>query len=66
MIGNGDKDISLAHACVCVVNARSVDDYNRFSADFGLDDANLAGARLETLADLLHPGSDEVDELVEA
>jgi len=53
MTGNICEDIGLSHARTSVVNTRSINDHNGFPANLGLDDTDLAGARLETLADLL-------------
>ena len=51
--GNGYEEVGLFYARTCVVNAWRIDDHDRFPANNGLQNTNLAGTRLETLADIL-------------
>jgi len=62
-VGDTCEDISLLHAGAAIVDAWGVDDHDTFSADGGLDDSDLASARLHTPTNSLLLRSDEIDEL---
>ena len=53
MVGNIYENIGLSHARASIVDTRGIDDHNGLSTNVGLDNTDLAGARLEALADLL-------------
>ena len=57
------EEIGCFHAGAGVVDARSVDDHDALPVNLGLKNANLAGARVDSLSNLLFLGRDEVDEL---
>jgi len=62
-MSNARKNFGLCHAGASVVDARGVDDHDALSANLGLNDVDIAGARVNVSADLLLVRSDEVDEL---